>query len=190
MGIIDRFDNCPIDDEEPVPQSEQAATPADTDATDAIKPAETSQESNDEKTQKKRRKGCGFWFWFFAIILVALSVTVWIRYFNPYVTDAQTRGYILNIERRGIIFKTFEGNMVSQTAMQDTEHIYSRDFTFSVDNDSLARVIQSYAGTGRPVIVRYRSFYGILPWRGSSHNLVDGIETAPASPTEPAEIYP
>ncbi len=123
----------------------------------------------------KRRRGCGFWSWFFLIVILALGVTFWIRYCNPYITDAQVRGYVQNVEKRGIIFKTFEGELFRKSALDDTTSVYSRDFNFSVDNDSLARVLQEYAGSRQQVTLDYRSYYGTLPWRGSSRNVVESV---------------
>lgn len=198
MGIFDRFDNCPVDEDEnivpssgPINESETTPSPVGSPTAgsgDRIvfdKPVESPKVSTPNPTtdhaDKRTRRGCGFWFWFFFVIAIALGITIWIRYFNPYVTDAQIRGYIVNVEKRGIVFKTFEGELLSKTAMEDTNRIYSRDFTFSVANDSLARVIQSFSGTGRQVIINYRSYYGMLPWRGSSCNIADGI--MPARPS-------
>lgn len=171
MGIIDRLGDCPIEDEEkptvsPVPRTQQTDSPTLDFGQDLPAPPPAPQ------PPARRRRGCGFKFWFFTLLIVALGVTVWIRYFNPYVTDAQIRGYVVSIERRGVVFKTFEGELISKTAMEDTDSMYSRDFSFSVDNEEVARELQKYAGTGRLMLLSYRSYYGMLPWRGASLNVV------------------
>ena len=65
--------------------------------------------------QKKKRKGCGLLSWFLIIVFIGLSTVAFFRYFNPYVTEARATGYITSVEKRGIIFKTFEGKMLTQT---------------------------------------------------------------------------
>ncbi len=114
--------------------------------------------------------------WFFSIVIVALAATIYIRYFTPYVTDSRMTGYITNVERRGIFFKTFEGEMISETALTDTTRVYTRDFVFSIPDDSVARAMQSLQGSGRPVRVTYERFYGTLPWRGASTCIVTAAE--------------
>lgn len=134
----------------------------------------TGQDAQSPAPKPKKRHH--FWTWFFIIILVALGGTFWVRYCNPYVTDAQVRGFVVMVEKRGIIFKTFEGEMMRKAALDDTTSIYSRDFSFSIDNDSLAMRVQSFAGTRQQVLVTYRSYYGALPWRGASRNILEAIE--------------
>ena len=134
----------------------------------------TSGNGNDGQ---KRRGGCRkFWIWFFFIILLVLGVTVAIRYFIPYATDSQVRGYVVSVETRGIICKTFEGEMVSHAALADSTRIYAREISFSIPSDSLARAIQSYQGTGRPVTVTLERYYGTLPWRGASPTVAVAVE--------------
>lgn len=125
--------------------------------------------------EKPRRRRHG-WRWFFFIVIVALGVTVYIRYFVPHVTESRSVGYVTNVEKRGILFHTFEGEMIMPAQLADTSHVYSRDFTFSIPDDSLARVIQSYQGTGKKVALTCKKYYGTLPWRGASKTVVTSIE--------------
>ncbi|MDE6581048.1 MAG: hypothetical protein K2K47_00775 [Duncaniella sp.] len=128
-------------------------------------------------SELRKRGGCWkFWVWFFAIIIVALAVTVSIRYFIPYTTDSQVRGYVVSVEKRGIVCKTFEGEMVSHAALEDSTRIYAREINFSIPSDSLARVLQSYQGTGRPVTVTLERYYGTLPWRGAYPTVAVAVE--------------
>ncbi|MCM1137801.1 MAG: hypothetical protein NC221_03710 [Duncaniella sp.] len=132
-------------------------------------------EKNNGKVEKRKHKRHG-WLWFFFILFVALGVTVYIRYFVPYATESRTTGFVTKVEKRGIIFKTFEGEMISQSQLTDTAHVYSRDFYFSIPNDSLARVIQSYEGTGCPVTITCKRYFGTLPWRGTSKTIAVSID--------------
>lgn len=108
-------------------------------------------------------------------IVVALGIACHIRYFNPYATEAIVTGYITSVERRGILFKTFEGEMITERSYGDAARVCRSDFTFSIDNDSIARLLQSFQDTGRLVTVTYSRFYGTLPWRGASTNVAYGI---------------
>ncbi len=104
-----------------------------------------------------------------------LSVAFHIRYYVPYTSDTKTTGYITLVERRGLFFKTYEGEMISESHLNDTSQIYSRDFYFSIPNDSLGHLIQSYQGTGQKVTLTTQKYYGTLPWRGSQRIVVTGV---------------
>lgn len=113
-----------------------------------------------------------FMLWFFLIVFVVLAATVTIRYFVPYVTESQVTGYVTLVEKRGIVFHTFEGEMVSESQLADTQRVYSRDVYFSIPDDSLARRLQQYQGSGTPVRLTFKRYYGTLPWRGASNNIL------------------
>ncbi|WP_302574430.1 hypothetical protein [uncultured Duncaniella sp.] len=124
---------------------------------------------------KKRRRARRRLIWFFLIVAIVLSVAFYIRYYVPYTSDTKTTGYITLVERRGLFFKTYEGEMISESHLNDTSQIYSRDFYFSIPNDSLGRLIQSYQGTGQKVTLTTQKYYGTLPWRGSQRIVVTGV---------------
>lgn len=119
--------------------------------------------------RKKHRRG---WVIFFLVVFLALAATVWVRYFVPYVTESQVTGYVTLVEKRGIIFRTFEAEMVSEDQLANTGRVYSRDIYFSIPDDSLARRLQQYQGTGQPVTVTCKKYYGTLPWRGASNTVM------------------
>lgn len=123
-----------------------------------------------------------FMLWLLVIAVLGLTAVIYIRYFNPYISDAKVTGYVTNVERRGVIFKTYEGEMISQQKLADPNHIYSRDFFFTVPDDSLARQLQSVQGTGRPVTLTYDKYWGVLPWRGGSGIVITAIDTPPDNP--------
>ena len=127
------------------------------------------------KPAKRRHRGRRFLAWFITICVAVLGVTFYIRYFNPYTVDARSTGYISSIEKRGIVFKTYEGEMISQSALADTSRVYVRDFTFSIPSDSLAARMQSYQAAGRKVTVIYQRYFGVLPWRGASKCVATGV---------------
>ena len=134
-----------------------------------------SDKNNPESLRRKRRRRRARLFWFFLILFAIAGTAFYIRYFVPYTSDTLTSGYIVLVEKRGIFFKTYEGEMISESMLADTAKVYSRDFYFSIPDDSLARVVQSYQGTGRRVTLTTQKYYGILPWRGSQKSIVTAI---------------
>lgn len=116
-------------------------------------------------TRRKRRRGC-LW-WILLVVVAAAAGFVYFRYFSPYVSEAQAKGVINSVEKRGLLFKTFEG--------EATLSVGGAPFDFSIDSDSLARVAQRYAGTGIPVTVTYRTYNATVPWRGASVNVATSV---------------
>ncbi len=141
-----------------------------------------SDKNNPESQRRKRRRRRVRLFWFFLILFAIAGTAFYIRYFVPYTSDTLTSGYIVLVEKRGLFFKTYEGEMISESMLADTAKVYSRDFYFSIPNDSLARVVQSYQGTGRRVTLTTQKYYGILPWRGSQKSIVTAITPDPTTP--------
>ncbi|MCM1022065.1 MAG: hypothetical protein NC343_07250 [Muribaculum sp.] len=162
---------------------------------DETKRWEQQQEKKDGNDKPRRHRARNILIGTLIILLLVLGTAFWLRYFNPYVVDAKEQGYIVNVERRGHLFKTWEGEMVLKNALMNNENIYSRNFSFSVDDPQLAQSLQALQGTGRVVEVRYKSYSGILPWRGSSPNVITKIVaveqpeavTAPTSPAPTTE---
>ncbi|MCM1519420.1 MAG: hypothetical protein NC098_01380 [Lachnoclostridium sp.] len=135
--------------------------------------------STENKQEKPAKRGNGCLksvIWTVVIALVVLAGVMYVRYAVPYVTDSKVTGYVTTVEKRGMFFKTFEGEMISQSALDDSSRIYSRDFQFSIPDDSLARVIQSYQSTGQKVTLTLEKYYGTLPWRGASRTIAVAVE--------------
>lgn len=132
-----------------------------------------------EAPVRKRRRTHRRLVWFLLIVFIVLCTAFYIRYFVPYTSDTLTTGYITLVEKRGLFFKTFEGEMISESMLADTSKVYSRDFFFSIPNDSLGRLVQSYQGTGKRVTLTTQKYYGTLPWRGSQKSVVTAVTPAP-----------
>lgn len=131
-----------------------------------------------DSPKRKRRRAHRRLFWFFLIVFIVLCTAFYIRYFVPYTSETLTTGYITLVEKRGIFFKTFEGEMISESVLADTAKVYSRDFYFSIPDDSLGRLVQSYQGTGKRVTLTTQKYYGTLPWRGSQKSVVTAVTPA------------
>lgn len=132
--------------------------------------------SGELKRTKPRHRMRRFLIWTVLIVLAVLVTAFWLRYINPYVVGSHERGYVVSLEYRGMIFKTWEGEMIAQKALTDTVKVYSHSFLFSVDNAEVANKLEEYCGTGKPVSVTYNRFMGALPWRGSQTCVVTGVE--------------
>ena len=114
-----------------------------------------------------------------ALIIVAMVLFlgwwVWQYYFHPY-RISQEKGWIMKVSNEGTVFKTVEGEMISEDYVQDTLLRMSSDFHFSITNDSLVRDAMSFAGDGRRVVLTYNEYKGTVLWRGNTHFIVTKIE--------------
>lgn len=160
----------------PAPQS---AKPGDTiDFGSPSTPAENADAGHGDVTPRhgRMRKVLA---WTVFVGAVILGGVFYLRYCTPYVTDARLKCYVVNVEKRGLIFKTYEADVVSESAVTDTARLYSRDYSFSIDDDAVASKLQQMQGTGRPVIIGYEKYYGTLPWRGASKSVAVSVEPVP-----------
>ena len=144
------------------------------------------EEDESEWDHLKPRSYNMVWLWVIGVVvLIGLLIGCWLRYFSPYVEDATQYGYIENIERRGTVFKTYEGTLIPYKELMDTTRIYSRDFIFSVKDNKTATLLKKAQYDARPVRVEYKKYHATVPWRGSSKIVVTNVDSI-----DPAKILP
>lgn len=137
-------------------------------------------ESTTETTAEKHHNRHPFrriLIWTAVIGVAVLSVAFYLRYCSPYVEDAMIHGYVVNVEKRGLIFKTFEAQVVSADAVADTSRVYSHPELFSITDQQLAHQLQELQGSRTPVTIHYEKYYATLPWRGSSKRVITSVGT-------------
>ncbi|MDE5875483.1 MAG: hypothetical protein K2H15_07525 [Muribaculaceae bacterium] len=144
------------------------------------------EEEESEWEHLKPRSSVTPWLWCGGVVvLIGLIVACWLRYFSPYIDDATQFGYVENIERRGSVFKTYEGVLIPYKELMDTTRIYRRDFIFTAENESIAIKLKKAQFDARPVRVGYRRYHATVPWRGSSNIVITSVDSA-----DPARILP
>ena len=131
------------------------------------------------------------WCWIAgAVVLLIIILTIYFRWFSPYVEGATQYGYVENIERRGTIFDTYEGTILPYRELMDTTRLYSRDFVFSCQNADVATTLRRLQYANLPARVVYKRYHGILPWRGDSKIIVVRADTADPAKILPPEFLP
>ena len=115
-----------------------------------------------------------------AVVVVALGGIGYFRYLSPCVDDAVMDVYVTGVQRRGVVFKTMEADVVVADRLVDTVSAYTHPVGVTVADDMTAHRLQSVRSTGRAVRIRYRQYSATLPWRGESKIVVTGIEPAVA----------
>ena len=114
-----------------------------------------------------------------ALIIIAMAIFlgwwVWQYYFHPY-RVSQQKGWVMQVSNEGTIFKTYEGEMISDSYIEDTLLALHSDFKFSIPTDSLARDAMRWAGDGKRIVLTYNEYKGSVLWRGNSKHVVTRIE--------------
>ena len=108
------------------------------------------------------------------LIIIAISVIwFWWRYYFPFAEGVKS-GQLNYIEKKGYIFKTWEGRLVQDGFRANpTSGMGSIEFRFSVADDSLASVLERTSG--KWVEVRYTEYFNSIMWRGASEFVVTEI---------------
>jgi hypothetical protein len=102
-------------------------------------------------------------------LVVAFSLFVFFRFYFVFGKGTQA-GVLNSFQQRGYVFKTWEGTII-QSGFKSG--IQSNEFVFSVANEKVAQQLLTLSG--REVNLHYSSYFGTLPWRGFSKNIVDSI---------------
>lgn len=108
------------------------------------------------------------------VLIVGLAIAFYIRFYYVFGEGVKT-GQLNYVVKKGYIFKTYEGKMI-QSGFQTVRpgSIQSNEFVFSIENpriaDSLMKMNES-----KEVSLRYKEYFGAIPWRGYSKFIVDSI---------------
>ena len=149
------------------------------------------EQEESEWEHLKPRTRIPFWVWILcALVVIGLVVGCWIRFFSPYVEDATQYGYVEGIEKRGMIFKTYEGTLIPYKELMDTTRIYNRDFVFSVGDQKTAATLKQALYDHKPVRVGYKKYYATVPWRGANKIVVTSADTVDKNKILPPEFAP
>lgn len=109
-----------------------------------------------------------------AFLILLSGICYWL--FSPYVEDAVQYGYVEHAEKRGNVFKTYEGTLLPYKSLHDTTRTYEGDFTFSA-SEKIGKVLRSYQNSGKPLRVEYRTYRYAFPWRGDCRTVVVRVDT-------------
>lgn len=159
----------------------------------AYKPEDPDYWEGDESEWEhlKPSRKTHVWLWVsLAVLVVALGVGMWLRYFSPYVEYATQYGYVEHLERRGTIFKTYEGVLLPYKALADTTRPYSRDFIFTASGKDVFKRLRIAQRECLPVCVEYKKYHATLPWRGASKIIVTNVDTVSPAKIMPPEYAP
>ena len=121
------------------------------------------------------------WKIFKIVIITLIVVGILVLSFMYYgVYDEGLRaGNVLRISKKGMLFKTYEGQLNLQTfgALKGANPIME-SFDFSVDpsNEQVIKDLEAVALTGERVNLHYVKRYATFPWRGDTKYFITRVE--------------
>ena len=116
-------------------------------------------------------------FWAITLLLL-IAIGVGAFYFRFYFVfgEGVKSGELNYVVRKGIFFKTYEGKLIQAgIRSKSAGSIQSYEFDFSVENKEIAEKLMLQGG--KVVELRYKEYFGALPWRGFTKYIVDSIIT-------------
>jgi hypothetical protein len=133
----------------------------------------------DSNSINKPAKKKGHLFRNILLIFFILIIGVFtFLYFSIY-DEGVRAGNVVRISKKGIIFKTYEGqlNLQSFGALKGTTP-FAETFDFSVENNKpeIIRELEAVALSGERVNLHYIKRYNIFPWRGETKYFIISVE--------------
>lgn len=98
--------------------------------------------------------------------------------FTNYSTGEQS-GHIIKLEKKGVIFKTWEGSLdrsIYQGSRPTKGPTENTMWTFTVESDKVAQAIQDANLKGNRVVLHYKEKYFKLLWIGDTKYIVTGVQ--------------
>ena len=115
------------------------------------------------------------WLIILALILAVGAGAFYFRFYFVFGEGVKS-GELNYVVKKGLIFKTYEGKLIqSGIRSKAAGSIQSYEFNFSVENKELAERLMLEGG--KVVELRYKEYFGALPWRGFTRFIVDSIIT-------------
>ncbi|MBQ2416756.1 MAG: hypothetical protein II282_00985 [Alistipes sp.] len=110
------------------------------------------------------------------LLLIALGVGAFYFRFYFVFGEGVKSGELNYVVKKGVLFKTYEGKLIQAgIRSKSAGSIQSYEFEFSVENPRIAEQLMLQGG--KIVELRYKEYFGALPWRGFTKYIVDSIIT-------------
>jgi hypothetical protein len=112
-----------------------------------------------------------------AAVILAISFLC-LAYWGVY-DEGVRAGTVLRISKKGMIFKTYEGQLNVQTfgAFKGANPIMEAfDFSVSPTDEQVIKDLQTVALSGERVNLHYVSRYVTFPWRGDTKYFITKVE--------------
>lgn len=112
-----------------------------------------------------------------SLVILAIALLC-LGYWGIY-DEGVRAGTVLRISKKGMIFKTYEGQLNVQTfgAFKGTNPIMEAfDFSVLASDEAVIRDLQAVSLSGERVNLHYVSRYATFPWRGDTKYFIVKVE--------------
>ena len=113
------------------------------------------------------------------VTVVILAVAfLCLSYWGVY-DEGVRAGTVLRISKKGMIFKTYEGQLNVQTfgAIKGANPIMEAfDFSVSAADEDVVKTLQQVSLSGERVNLHYVARYAAFPWRGDTKYFITKVE--------------
>jgi hypothetical protein len=113
------------------------------------------------------------------ITLIVVGIGVFSFYYWGVYDEGVRAGNVLRISKKGMLFKTYEGQLNLQTfgGLKGTNPLMeSFDFSVEPGNDEVIRDLEAVALSGERVNLHYVKRYTTFPWRGDTKYFITKVE--------------
>ena len=114
-------------------------------------------------------------FWILlALVVLGTAGFIWVS--NWTYSKGSRSGYIVKITKKGVIWKTFEGQLNLGGVQTDAEQggLMGNIWDFSVPKRYVYDKLQQYEG--KQVRLYYRQVYNNMPWQGKTSYFITDVE--------------
>ena len=101
-----------------------------------------------------------------SVVLLLLTCFFYFRYYFVY-SEGTRVGIIYKFSKKGMVFKTYEGEMMLPGIRNKSKSLSTNTFNFSVTDEELAQKLMK--SQGMEVELHYSYYKRPLPWRGDSY---------------------
>jgi hypothetical protein len=111
-------------------------------------------------------------------VLVLAVAFLCLAYWGVY-DEGVRAGTVLRISKKGMIFKTYEGQLNVQTfgAIKGASPIMEAfDFSVSATDEQVIKDLQTVALSGERVNLHYEARYVVFPWRGDTKYFITKVD--------------
>jgi len=110
-------------------------------------------------------------FLWIALIVFAVGGSIYYFVRTYTVSDGNRSGLLFKISRKGVVFKTYEGQLHLGGSIQMSDQSV---WNFSAKNAEVYQNLQNYEG--KNVSLHYRELVNPFPWQGDTKYIVDEVK--------------
>ena len=109
-----------------------------------------------------------------ALLLAIVGGALYMLYANYTYSEGTRAGNLIKISKKGMVFKTYEGQLKLGGIDLNNEEGLSDTWSFSVKDENIVNQLEKLQG--QKVILRYKEINQAMPWQGDTNYFIYAIE--------------